>query len=73
MERDYKKEYKDFHGKPTQIAKRATRNAARASKGLPKGDGKEVHHKTPLSKGGGNSRGNLSVISRHANRAKGGK
>jgi len=38
MARDYKKEYRDYHGKPAQIAKRATRNAARASMNLKKGD-----------------------------------
>lgn len=73
MARDYKKEYRDFHGKPAQIKARATRNAARASKGLTKGDGKEVDHKTALSKGGGNSKGNLRVVTRHANRTKGAK
>jgi hypothetical protein len=26
-----------------------------------KGDGKHVNHKVPMSKGGGNSRGNLNV------------
>ena len=70
MARDYKKEYRDFHGKPKQIALRATRNAARASKGLTKGDGKEVDHKKPLSKGGGNSKSNLRVTTRHTNRTK---
>ena len=73
MPRDYKKEYRDFHGKPKQIAMRATRNAARASKGLTKGDGKEVDHKRTLSKGGSNNSSNLRVTSRHANRTKGAK
>jgi len=68
--RDYKKEYKDFHGKPSQIKNRAARNKARADKGLKKGDGKEVHHKKPLSKGGSNSPSNVAVRSRTANRKK---
>lgn len=34
-----------------------------------KGDGKEVDHKRPLSKGGSNSKGNLSVKSKSANRS----
>lgn len=29
MERDYKKEYREYHGKPEQIATRAARNKAR--------------------------------------------
>ncbi len=69
--RDYLKEYRDFHGKPAEIAKRASRNAARASKGLTKGDGKEVDHKKPLSKGGSSANSNLRVTTRHANRKKG--
>jgi len=68
--RDYKREYKLFHGKPSEIAKRAARNKARADKRLKKGDGKEVDHKKPLSKGGGNSKKNLHVTTRTANRRK---
>lgn len=70
LPRDYKKEYKEYHGKPAEIAKRAQRNKARADKGLEKGDGKEVDHKKPLSKGGGNSKENLRVTTRAANRKK---
>ncbi len=70
MARDYKKEYEDFHGLPSQIAMRAARNAARVTMGLKKGDGKEVDHKAPLSKGGSTSRSNLRVTSRHSNRVK---
>ncbi len=68
--RDYKKEYRDFHGKPSEIKKRAARNKARRDKGLKKGDGREVDHKKPLSKGGGNAKGNLRVITKRANRKK---
>ncbi len=71
MARDYKKEYADFHGKPEQIANRAARNKARAEHGLKKGDGREVDHKKPLSKGGSNSKANTRVVSRHTNRTKG--
>lgn len=70
MPRDYKKEYKDYHGKPKQIAERAKRNAARASKDLKKGDGKEVDHKKPISKGGSNAKSNLRVVTKTANRRK---
>lgn len=69
--RDYKKEYRDYHGKPAQIKARAARNAARVEMGLKKGDGKEVDHKVPLSKGGSNSKRNLRVVSRTTNRRKG--
>ena len=46
--RDYKKEYKDYHGTKAQKKRRAERNAARrkATKrgAVSKGDGKEVDH-----------------------------
>jgi len=71
--RDYKKEYRDFHGKPKQIAARAARNHARATIGLAKGDKREVDHKKPLSKGGSNSKANLRVVSRNTNRHKAGR
>jgi hypothetical protein len=77
MPRDYKQEYRDFHGKPEQIANRSARNQARSTMEkagrVSKGDGKEVDHKRPLSKGGGNSAGNLRVVSRATNRQKGAK
>lgn len=34
-----------------------------------KGDGKDVDHKKPLSKGGDNSKSNLRVVSASANRS----
>jgi hypothetical protein len=73
MPRDYKKEYANYHAKPEQIANRAKRNAARATmekKGLvSKGDGKDVDHKTPMAKGGGNGVGNLRVVPKSQNRS----
>lgn len=36
-----------------------------------RGDGKDVDHIKPLSKGGDNKRSNLQAISAHANRSKG--
>lgn len=70
--RDYKKEYRDYHGKPEQKKRRAQRNKARAAamkKGtVKKGDGKEVHHV------GNNRKGKLGsktkVVSRKTNRSK---
>lgn len=41
--------------------------------GLKKGDPREVDHKIPLSKSGGNGKSNLRVVSRTTNRKKGNK
>lgn len=71
--RDYKKEYRDYHGKPDQIKKRAMRNKARRIMGLEKGDPREVDHIKPLSKGGSNKKSNLRAVSRSTNRKKGDK
>ena len=68
--RNYRKEYDDFHGTEEQKKNRAARNKARKDKGLVKGDGKEVDHKIPLSKGGSKSKSNQKVVSRSANRKK---
>lgn len=72
-ERDYKKEYEQYHSKPEQIKNRAERNKARKEMGLKVGDPREVDHKKPLSKGGSNSKNNLRVVSRTTNRKKGSK
>ncbi len=72
-DRDYKKEYKDFHGKPEQIKNRAMRNQARKTLGLKKGDKREADHKVPLSKGGSNQKRNLRAVSFKTNRRKGAK
>ena len=68
--RNYKEEYDTYHGTPEQIKKRAARNKARKDMGLKNGDGKEVDHKNPLSKGGSNTKKNLKVTTRKANRKK---
>lgn len=71
--RNYKEEYKDYHGKPKQIKNRVMRDKARRALGRDGAkDGKEVDHIKPLSKGGGN-KNNTRVISRTANRKKGNK
>lgn len=72
-QRDYKKEYADFHGKPEQIRNRGLRNKARKAQGLKKGDPREVHHVIPLSKGGSNAKDNHKVVSRATNRKIGDK
>lgn len=71
--RDYKREYEKYHGKPEQIEKRGERVAARrtAEKAglVHKGDGKDVDHKRPLSKGGSNSTSNMRVVDKGTNRS----
>jgi hypothetical protein len=73
MPRDYKKEYANYQGKPDQIDNRAKRNAARSEmekKGVvSKGDGRDVDHKTPIAKGGGNGSGNLRAVPKSENRS----
>ena len=68
--RDYGKEYRDYHAKPSQLKRRAARNAARRlmeSKGrVRKGDGKEVDHKDFNPKN--NALANLRITSRRTNR-----
>jgi hypothetical protein len=63
--RNYKKEYANYQGTAEQKKNRAVRNAARntmKAKGVVStGDGKHVNHKTPISRGGGNSPSNLTV------------
>lgn len=69
--RDYKKEYRDYHGKPAQLKNRSKRNQARNKMGLKKGDKREIDHKKSLSKGGSNNKSNLRAVSRRTNRKKG--
>ena len=70
--RDYKKEYAEYHGKPEQIANRAERVKARRvmekTGAAKKGDGKDVDHIRPLSKGGTSAKTNLRMRSVKANR-----
>jgi hypothetical protein len=71
--RDYKREVALYTSKPEVKKKRAAQNAARramerAGK-VHKGDGKDVDHKTPLSKGGSNSKSNLRAVPASTNRS----
>lgn len=72
MPRNYKKEYKNYQGKPEQIKRRAQRNTARrrAEKAgkVSKGDGKDVHHVTHNT-----ASKKVRVTSASANRADGGR
>lgn len=72
MARDYQKEYREYHGKPSQIKRRANRNRARTilTKKLGKAAvaGKDVDHKdrNPLN----NSSSNLRLRSIAKNRGR---
>jgi len=69
--RDYRREYLVSHSSPEEKKKRASRNAARAKMEkagkVRKGDGKDVDHKNSNPKD--NSKGNLRVQSKSANRS----
>ena len=64
--RDYKKENRLYNSRPEIVQRRVERNAARraATKaGLThKGDGLQVDHKRPLSKGGKDTPSNRRVV-----------
>ena len=62
--RNYRKEYDEYHAKPVQKKRRASRNAANKRLKPPKG--KEVHHKNGNPRD--NRRSNLAVISKTKNR-----
>ena len=71
--RNYSSEYENYQGSDEQKKNRAKRNAARRKlmrEGkVSKGDGKYVDHSTPISKGGGNGKGNLRVMDKEKNRS----
>lgn len=73
MARNYRAEYDKYHASPEQKRNRAMRNAARREmerKGVvSKGDGKDVDHKVPIAKGGGNGKGNLRAVPASSNRS----
>jgi len=71
--RNYKQEYANYDGTEAVKKKRAQRNKARRmleAKGVVhKGDGKDVDHKKPLSKGGTTIISNLRAKPAAANRS----
>ena len=71
--RDYKREYEEYHSKPEQRENRSKRTVARREANesgvTHKGDGKDLDHKRPLSKGGSNEKSNLRAVSRSENRS----
>ena len=72
---NYKRDYKQEYATEPAVRRkyRAMRNAARRAfeeaGQVRKGDGKDVDHKTPLSKGGSNSKPNLRVKDANTNRS----
>lgn len=73
MARDYKREYDKYHGTEEQKRNRAKRNAARRkltqAGRVSKGDGKDVDHRVPMSKGGSNTKANLRVVDSKKNKS----
>lgn len=71
--RDYKKENRLFNSKPNERKKRSERTVARRQANAAgithKGDGKDLDHIKPLSKGGTSSKSNLRVVSASSNRS----
>jgi hypothetical protein len=71
--RDYKKEYASYHSTEGAKKQRAERNKARGMMEragvVKKGDGKDVDHKKPLSKGGTTVISNLRAKPASANRS----
>lgn len=70
--RDYAREYDLYHKDAEQKKNRAKRNAARREYEKDNGDvprNKDIDHKRPLSKGGGNGKGNLRAVSQKTNRS----
>ena len=71
--RNYAQEYANYDGTEAVKKKRAQRNKARRMlerEGVVhKGDGKDVDHKKPLSKGGTTTRSNLTAVPASANRS----
>ena len=70
-ERNYEREYANYHSRPDQIERRSARNSARRiiSKKINSEEeiaGKDVHHKdnNPLN----NDIKNLSIVTQHYNR-----
>ena len=68
MARDYGKEYRTYHGKPTQIKRRASRNAARRKVLNWRKSSLDVDHKDRNPRN--NSRGKLRLVKRGQNRGR---
>lgn len=71
--RDYKREDKLYNSRPEQRAARSKRtilrNQANEAGITSKGDGKDLDHRKPLSKGGANTLSNARAVSPSTNRS----
>lgn len=71
--RDYRREYDKYQSREDRKDARVEQNKARRMMEregkVSKGDGKDVDHKTPLSKGGKTTKSNLRVVDRSSNRS----
>ena len=71
--RQYREEYVKYHSKPEQRKNRSERTVARnqaiAEGRAARGDGKDLDHKRPLSKGGSNAKSNQRMVSASSNRS----
>ena len=71
--RNYKMENEKYNSKPEQIKARSERTvlrrASNAAGTTSVGDGKEIDHIKPLSKGGANTKANSRVVSESTNRS----
>jgi hypothetical protein len=71
--RNYRQEYLNYDGTPEIKKRRAERNKARRimeREGVVhKGDGLDIDHKKPLSKGGTTTRSNLKAVPASKNRS----
>jgi 5-methylcytosine-specific restriction endonuclease McrA len=71
MARDYERENKVTKSKPKNIKKRSKRNSLRTQAikdGIvAKGDGKELDHIKPISKGGSSKKSNIRITTKSEN------
>ena len=71
--RDYRRENLEYNSKPSERKKRSERSVARVKSNkagtTSLGDGRDIDHKKPLSKGGSSDKSNLRVVSASSNRS----
>jgi 5-methylcytosine-specific restriction endonuclease McrA len=70
QKRLYKKYHSSRKAKTERNMRNQNRRRAKRAGTVRKGDGMEIDHKVPLSKGGSNNKSNLRIVTRKTNRAK---